>query len=593
MKPEGSDHPARRLKLPPVGLRSKLIAYFLTVIILPVAVLGVMSPLIYSGAIEAAAADHATQMLGQLNLSIEFYIEEVERLMGFLYGDPDIRAFFGATSSRASEERALALLRGLKASHEGELAGILLASSNDRALSDEFRRVARDPLAAEPWYSQAAAEPERAHVYPKQVKRNLRNRHALSSDDVVSVVKAVSPSPGAEIEGVILMDLRHEAIERAFEGTGLGKKGFFFIADREGGIVYAPVNEIAYRIPPEWLAEGPQSMTRTLRGASYRLIKRESAYTGWMTVGVFSMDELLGDIDFLRLMSLSISAATLAIAIGLALFLSSSIARPVLKLRTLMKEVEGGKLDVACRVDGSDEISQLGRSFNVMIEEIRNLIEQVYREQRKKREAELKALQEQIKPHFLYNTLDTIRWMAVERGAHDVAELVEALTRLFRIGLSRGKEMIPLGDEVEHARSYLFIQKTRYEDKFDYELKFDAGLSGLQVVKLILQPLVENAIYHGIKQKKGRGSLQVTVGMDGADLVMRVSDDGVGMGPEKLAELRALLESPDASGQGFGLYSVHERIRLSYGPGYGVEIESEPGAGTTVTVRCPARREEA
>ena len=175
-----------------------------------------------------------------------------------------------------------------------------------------------------------------------------------------------------------------------------------------------------------------------------------------------------------------------------------------------------------------------------MIEEVQKLIDLVYHEQQSKREAELKTLQEQIKPHFLYNTLDTIQWMAQEHGAQDIVEVVGALTSLFRIGLSRGKEMIRVSDELEHVRSYLIIQKARYEDKFDFTLSADEEVLSCMVLKLTLQPLVENAIYHGIKERRGHGSIQVEARRRDGMLVMRVSDDGVGMSPAKLAEVRAL-----------------------------------------------------
>ena len=201
----------------------------------------------------------------------------------------------------------------------------------------------------------------------------------------------------------------------------------------------------------------------------------------------------------------------------------------MIELRSLMKEAEEGNLGVRFEGRQEDEIGYLGKSFNTMIEEVQKLIDMVYREQQSKREAELKTLQEQIKPHFLYNTLDTIQWMAQEHGAQDIVKVVGALTSLFRIGLSRGKEMIRVSDEMEHVRSYLIIQKARYEDKFDFTLCTDDEALSCMVLKLTLQPLVENAIYHGIKERRGHGSIRVEALRRDGMLVLRVSDDGVGM----------------------------------------------------------------
>jgi two-component system sensor histidine kinase YesM len=231
-----------------------------------------------------------------------------------------------------------------------------------------------------------------------------------------------------------------------------------------------------------------------------------------------------------------------------------------------------------------------------MIEEIQKLIDMVYREQQSKREAELKTLQEQIKPHFLYNTLDTIRWMAEEHAAGDIVEVVGALTSLFRIGLAGGKEMICVRDEMEHVRSYLIIQKARYEDKFDFTLAAEDDVMPCMVLKLTLQPIVENAIYHGIKERRGRGTVHVQALRRDGMLVLRVTDDGIGMNAEKLAELRALLQTEHAESSahgGYGLSNVNERIRLSFGEAYGLHFVSAPGGGTTVEILLPLIAAEA
>jgi two-component system, sensor histidine kinase YesM len=222
-----------------------------------------------------------------------------------------------------------------------------------------------------------------------------------------------------------------------------------------------------------------------------------------------------------------------------------------------------------------------------MIERIQSLIDQVYVEQRSKREAELRILQEQIKPHFLYNTLDTIQWMAQEHRVDDVVSMVGALTSLFRIGLSKGREFISLHDELEHVESYLCIQKMRYEDKFDYSISCDQTMRSRQVLRLMLQPLVENAIYHGIKERRGHGTLTVETRVEGGDLMLIVKDDGVGMSEATLALLNESLQEGGPSVGGYGIHNVHERIRLTFGKPYGLSFKSVYGEGTIVTARHP------
>ena len=252
-----------------------------------------------------------------------------------------------------------------------------------------------------------------------------------------------------------------------------------------------------------------------------------------------------------------------------------------------------------------DEVGLLGRSFNAMLQQIGRLLSQVREEQRLKREAELRSLQAHIQPHFLYNTLDTIQWLARKDGAKEAAEMVEALSKLFRIGLSKGQETIPLADELEHIRSYLKIQKTRYKDKLNYEIEAGAIRGDTLVLKLILQPVVENAIYHGIKERRGPGHIAIRVSERDGVLEFTVEDDGVGMSEERLAALRGTLESPMASGgetgaggglpvspaasagSSYGLRNVQERIRLTFGESYGISVESKEKQGTRVTIRHP------
>jgi two-component system sensor histidine kinase YesM len=259
----------------------------------------------------------------------------------------------------------------------------------------------------------------------------------------------------------------------------------------------------------------------------------------------------------------------------------------------LMKKVENGNLSVQFRSDQNDELSQLGQGFNHMLSEIKNLIEQVYREQKSKREAELRILQAQIKPHFLYNTLDNIKWMAQEHKAQDIVDVVAALTKLFRHTISKGEEIIKVKEEIEHITSYLYIQKVRYEEKLNYSIDIDADTLELFMVRLSLQPLVENAIYHGIKQKRGSGNVRLTGKIQDQTLLFTVYDDGIGIEPEKVQELNAMLDDRKLTHgrSGYGIYNVNERIKMTFGDQYGLKYASEPGEWTCVEARYPIVKE--
>jgi len=275
--------------------------------------------------------------------------------------------------------------------------------------------------------------------------------------------------------------------------------------------------------------------------------------------------------------------------------ISRSIYIPIKKLHDVTTTITKNDLQALVTGDNVDEITELGMSFNIMIGRIRELVEAKTKEQENLKKAELRALQAQINPHFLYNTLDTIIWMAESKKTDSVIEIVRALSSFFRISLSKGKDWITIGEEVERTRSYLTIQRMRYRDIMDYRIEVDERVAGNTILKLILQPLVENALYHGIKNKRQGGTITVRAKQrDENEVLLEVEDDGIGFTPDKLAQLQAELE--DDSGDiklesGFGIGNVNKRIRLYYGKQYGISIQSEYSTGTCVTLAIPARRD--
>ncbi|WP_054742768.1 sensor histidine kinase [Cellulosilyticum ruminicola] len=267
---------------------------------------------------------------------------------------------------------------------------------------------------------------------------------------------------------------------------------------------------------------------------------------------------------------------------------SNSITRPLQYLCKRTKEVGDGDFTTQ-QVKGGDEVAALEKSFNTMVGKIDELVVNIKKEQQNLRKVELQLLQAQINPHFLYNTLDTIIWMAEDGKSEEVVEIVAALSDFFRIGLSKGREYISLKEEAKHIRSYLQIQKFRYADRMTYTIDLPEELGEYRLLKLILQPLVENALYHGVKQKRGMSEIYVTAFYAEEELLLKVSDTGRGMTQEELGKVKKRLAQgflKDAEG-GFGLANVNERIRLNYGKEYGLSIESTYGVGTQVTIHLP------
>lgn len=569
-----------------IGIRNQLLLSFFAVILIPVISLGIVVPFFYTRTITRESEVSTARILSGTVKSLDLVIRSIEDASDIVLRDAEIRGFLGETSGGVSGSVQFDIIDSVCAVHP-EIAGILIANARTDRLAGDYARLSRDPLASEAWFVDASAKPGELTVLTRPIGRNIRNTRRSDATQVATFVKAAL-SPSGEVEGAVMIDVDLSYFDEIFSGASPATDGFILVLDALSGVVYAPANTVTYRIKPETLGASGEGVDVVIGKERFRLLYEESLFTGWKVIGVFSMKKLLGEIDLLILMGLCVSALALGIAVSISFAFSANIARPVIRLKGLMKCVESGDLSVRYSGPSSWEIEALGHGFNTMVAEIGNLIELVYKEQKSKREAELKVFQAQIKPHFLYNTLDTIQWMAKEKGATDIVHMIGALTSLFRIGLSKGRETVSVSDELEHVKSYLVIQKIRYGDRFDFFFDVEDPVLALRTIKLILQPVVENAIYHGVKEKRGHGSILLGAKLVDGQIEFEISDDGAGMSGEKLAEIRKGLEGTEPPGDsGYGLYNVNQRIRLTCADARGVCIESIPGEGTVVRIALP------
>ncbi|MGN0983420.1 MAG: sensor histidine kinase, partial [Gemmiger sp.] len=306
--------------------------------------------------------------------------------------------------------------------------------------------------------------------------------------------------------------------------------------------------------------------------------------------GVSYVDELVNqNVEQLLITSIGIALAILLATLASASLLTRVFTRPLHRLARAMGDFEHDADHFTYQaIGGTQEVSELSDSFGHMVRRIQHLMATVREEEINLRKTELKALQAQINPHFLYNTLDSIAWMC-ERGKNaDAVQMVHALARLFRISISKGHELIPIAREIEHAESYLQIQKYRYKNQFTYHFSVDPDCLDFFCNKITLQPLIENAITHGLDLLVDEGHIEVTVRREGDDILFTVSDNGVGMAPE---QVDAIMQREPSDRTGIGLKNVNDRLRIYFGEGYGLRIDSVPDEGTTVTVRMPKVRE--
>lgn len=305
---------------------------------------------------------------------------------------------------------------------------------------------------------------------------------------------------------------------------------------------------------------------------------------GWFLCTAADTRILMKDTYRLLFYFVVIWLASLTVSLAISYYLIKSITLPVSKLSKTMQSIQEGNLAVMADERGTDEISVLSQTFNIMMIQLR-------KNEKEKRKAEFRLLQSQINPHFLYNTLDTLQWKAFEHGDDEMVSCISSLSAFFRISLNRGKNFIPLEKELEHVSHYLLIQQIRFRDVLSYEFDVQEDLNSYVVLKLILQPLVENAIQHGIKPKLAPGKVTIQTSRQEDRLLIRVLDNGTGIPIERLQLLQNSLSSPQEA-IGFGLINVHQRIQLICGQEYGLEIQSRVQKGTEVLIKLPIIMEE-
>jgi two-component system sensor histidine kinase YesM len=596
-------------------IRYKLIAHFLLISILPSICLGMLISLTVTNVINRQVNENTVQLIGKVNKSLESYVSEIQNITYYISFNPQVKSFLyeeelEATSKKQNQMYEIQkFLQGFTTLHS-EVAGILVLNKANQYISNEMYARTDKKLTDETWYKEAVANNGIFKLIGHTSGRNVTTHYNYKDDEVVSVVRAILDPDTQETKGVILIDLKLRVIAETLKDERLGKSGFLMIIDDHGKNIYTPASPLIEGIDAGWFAdETAGSFSKRVKGQELQFIYRKSPFTNWSTVGVFSTNDSVLQIQEIRFYIISFIFLVCFLGITASYFLSQSIAKPILKLMHFMQKAESGDLTIRNLSNRKDEVGMLGRSFNAMLTQINKLISLVEIKERQKREAELRILHANIKPHFLYNTLDTIHWLARKNGANEVTEMVDSLSKLFRIGLSKGQEIIPLIDEIEHMISYLKIQKTRYKDKLFFEIDVSPQLQNLFLLKLILQPIVENAIYHGIKERRGQGNILVKVTLEKDCVKMQISDDGQGMDEETLQQLRSrlhntLIEIQEQSTSddqepsqvalkvnriigGYGVMNVHSRMVLSFGEPYGLTIESQKGKGTVVTIIHP------
>lgn len=541
------------------------------------------------------SSEYTHTIIQQMNQNIDSYIDYMENIAYLISSNEDVQDYlFDEKIDNEGRYRILNQFQTILDSRS-DIRNVGIISKNGRMLiNDGSKSVNQDlDLNTQEWYATALEKPNGPILTSSHVQ------HIISGERpwVITLSRGIRDRSGSgEKEGVFFIDLNYSAISGLCDQSTVGTKGYAFILDAKGNIVYHPQQQQLYNeLQTENISlimdtDEDTVLTGTGNDGKLYSISR-SEKTGWTVVDCTNVKELLSKSRQAQSVYVLTAIILVIVALLFSRFMARSITLPIQKLRDSMKKVQEGDFSVSdVVVDSKNEIGSLTKSFDVMTHRIHELMEQNVHEQEEKRKSELKALQSQINPHFLYNTLDSIIWMAEGKKNEEVVLMTASLARLLRQSISNEDEVVPIANEVEYARGYLTIQKMRYKDKLEFQIEVDSSILYIPLIKLVLQPIIENAIYHGLKYKESKGLLIVKGFMKDGNAVLQVIDDGVGMDEETLAHIYDK-HKVNYHSNGVGVYNVQKRLKLYYGEDYGITYTSELGKGTTATITIPGRQE--
>jgi two-component system sensor histidine kinase YesM len=452
-------------------------------------------------------------------------------------------------------------------------------------------------VTGQPWFVNAAEKVANMHFSTPHIQ-NLFRYDAKRYYRVISLSQAVDFISGDRPEnGILLVDMKYSFIEKLFSRINYkSREHYYYICDGEGKLIYHPyANEISNGMFSENVGISCSSEDGIYRnqlspsGEKWTIIVNTISYTGWKLVGVVLQDVRTDSVKQFRMYMVIIVIMLIMMLLVVNRIVSRKISSPIIKLDASVTAYEAGeKPDIY--IGGSYEIRHLGNSVQKSYEEIEHLMTEIVAQQNKRRRSELVALQSQINPHFLYNTLESITWMIEGNKNKDAVFMISELAKIFRISLSNGKTIISIEDELKHCKNYMNIQKYRYKERFVTEYDVSEEIHQFCTVKLIIQPILENAIYYGVGNMDADDNPRILVKgwRTDNDIYLAVSDNGMGMRQEDVKNILSDNKKVPKHGSGVGLINVHTRIQLMFSAKYGLIVESEPDEGTTVTIHLPA-----
>lgn len=538
----------------------------------------------------------AIQSLTLVQQQFENMIREAESLSGMITNDSAVqsslrRNFFNRAEQYSYDLEITSQINKISV-FQNYIDSFSIIGHNGLLSNSKPYTFNRDSYFYEDWYANLFSA-NRAVWYP--VHEGSFAVTTLLHDNYISYGIPVNNLATGNAMGILLIDIKENTVAQILNDS-VGPNNIQCLLDSgrnpilwSGSLPYEDIAQRTDSLSDNMLA--PDQTVFAASNASGEYVISTRLTNGWTLVNIIPEADLLA--SSIR------TGITLLLAIAVISFcfylisrrVTRAITQPITVMTEKMHLVEQGDFSIQMPIEGNDELSVLSSSFNLMIEKINLLVEEGYKKNLELQKTELKALQAQINPHFLYNTMESISWLARDHRDDDVVKIILALTTFFRLGLSSGKEVISVQDEINHAASYVSIQLFRYSNKLDYTIQIDEtlqnSLTQYQTVKLILQPIIENAIYHGIKPQQKFGHIHIHIKDGGNTILFEVQDNGKGMDAWQLDSLNKSIQSSESLSKSYGLKNVDSRIKLYFGQAYGLSFRSQQNAGTIVTITIP------
>ena len=532
-------------------------------------------------------------LVNRVDSSMEVYLRNIMKLSDTIY--------YGIVkNANLSEDSIGEKLTLLYNNNKEQVSNIALISKEGEPISVVPAARFRKNFKAEDeeWFVNALNKTENIHFTLPHVQK-MFEKGDNSYKWVISMSRAVEITVGGSTEqAVLLIEMAYQGLEEVLDEVTLGNGGYIYLMDSKGEIIWHPKFELiaSGRVKENNLvAAGYDDGSReeVFNGTRQTVVTKTVGYTGWKLVGVIKGTGISLNMLKTRLFIVFVILLIIFIVILINSYISFRVTNPIRELEKSVKALEEGNLDADIYMGGSYEVQHLGKSVQDMKFRIKGLMQDIVSEHEEKRKSEFDSLQAQINPHFLYNTLDIIVWQIENEKQSEAVHTVTALARFFRLSLGKGKNIVTVRDEIDHVKNYLMIQHMRFKNKFDYEFDIAEDVLELPSLKLMLQPLVENAIYHGMEFMDGDGMITVKAWRKEDELYLSVADNGLGMTEDKVEMiLTGKSTSGNGRGSGIGVKNVNERIKLYFGEAYGLTIDSEPDEGTTVIIHLPAKDEK-